>query len=145
MAEPSEIQSRKPSPVRKGDRLTAATVNTIIDAVRRTQGGVKSPEQVKPLRPAGTGSGILNAKTATTENITLAGLQTIDGVVMAAGDKVLVKDQTDTEENGLYKVSASTWSRSGTLESGSAVVVRMGQYQAGTLWILTNDEGFTVS
>ena len=145
MSEPAEIQSVKPQPVRKCDRLTAATVNTIIDAVRRTQGGVKGPVQVKPLRPAGTGSGILNAKTATTANITLSGLQTIDGVVMAAGEKVLVKDQTTATENGVYKVSAAAWSRNGTLESGTAVVVRQGQYQAGTLWILTNDEGFSLT
>jgi hypothetical protein len=36
------------------------------------------------------------ARVATTgSNITLSGLQTIDGIALAAGDRVLVKDQTD--------------------------------------------------
>ena len=48
MGEPAEIQSVKPRPVSKGDKLTAATVNEIIGAVRRVQGGVKPPQQVKP-------------------------------------------------------------------------------------------------
>ena len=145
MAEPAEIQSVKPQPVSKGDRLTAATVNTIVDAVRRTQGGVKPPQQVKPLKAAGAGTGVLSAKYATTTNITRAGLQTIDGTTVAAGDLVLVKDQTTTTENGLFKASAGDWSRSGTIEEGTAVVIRQGRYQAGTLWILTNDEGFTLT
>ena len=38
----------------------------------------------------------------TTANITLSGTQTIDGVVLIAGDRVLVKNQTTTANNGLY-------------------------------------------
>ena len=36
-------------------------------------------------------------RVATTANITLNGLQTIDGVTVAAGDRVLVKDQSSSE------------------------------------------------
>jgi len=50
-------------------------------------------------------------RVATTANITLSGLQTIDGVSLVAGDRVLVKDQTNAAENGIYVVSAGTWSR----------------------------------
>lgn len=48
---------------------------------------------------------------ATTANVTLSGLQTIDGVAGAANDRVLVKDQTDATENGIYLMSSTAWSR----------------------------------
>lgn len=38
---------------------------------------------------------------ATTENITLSGFQSIDGVSVSSGFNVLVKDQTTTSENGV--------------------------------------------
>lgn len=53
----------------------------------------------------------LLAEVATTEPITLEGLQTIDGVNLAAGDPVLVKDQADGAENGLYVVATEDWTR----------------------------------
>lgn len=48
----------------------------------------------------------------TTANITLSGTQTIDGVAVTAGQRVLVKDQTDQKQNGIYIVAAGAWSRS---------------------------------
>lgn len=51
-------------------------------------------------------------KVATTANITLSGLQTVDGVVLAVGDRVLVKDQTDPYQNGIYNVANGLWTRS---------------------------------
>lgn len=49
---------------------------------------------------------------ATTANVTLSGLQTIDGIAAGDGDRVLVKDQIDKTQNGIYTVSSSTWVRS---------------------------------
>lgn len=51
-------------------------------------------------------------RAATTTAITLSGLQTIDGIALASGDRVLVKDQADSIDNGWYDVSTSAWSRS---------------------------------
>jgi hypothetical protein len=48
---------------------------------------------------------------ATTGNISLSGEQTIDGVAVTAGKLVLVKDQTDKKENGIYQVSSGAWGR----------------------------------
>ena len=48
---------------------------------------------------------------ATTANITLSGLQTIDGVTTAAGDRVLVKNQTNNPDNGIYNASSGVWTR----------------------------------
>lgn len=50
-------------------------------------------------------------KAATTANITLYGEQTIDGVAVVDGDRVLVKDQTAGYENGIYVVDTGQWRR----------------------------------
>ena len=49
---------------------------------------------------------------ATTANITLSGVQTIDTVSVVAGDRVLVKDQTAQADNGIYVAAVGAWSRS---------------------------------
>jgi len=51
------------------------------------------------------------ARAATTANITLSGEQTIDGIAIVSGDRVLVKNQTDTTQNGVYTVSTAAWIR----------------------------------
>lgn len=49
---------------------------------------------------------------ATTENIVLSGLQTIDNVMVKVDDRVLVKDQDNPAENGVYIVKETDWVRS---------------------------------
>lgn len=49
---------------------------------------------------------------ATTGNITLTAPQTIDGVSVVAGDRVLVWKQTTQSQNGIYIVAAGAWTRS---------------------------------
>ena len=49
------------------------------------------------------------AKAATTVNITLSGPQTIDTVSVVAGDTVLVKNQTNPAQNGIYTVQTGAW------------------------------------
>jgi hypothetical protein len=84
-----------------------------------------------------------DVRAATTANITLTGLPTIDSVVLAAGDRVLVKNQTAGAENGIYLAASGAWARSPDADSGAellgaAVLVRAGG-QALTLWAVTND------
>ncbi|SCD22801.1 hypothetical protein [Brucella inopinata] len=50
-------------------------------------------------------------RAATTANIQLTDLQTIDGVVLSDGDRVLVKDQTDARYNGIYVAQTGIWRR----------------------------------
>lgn len=77
---------------------------------------------------------------ATTANITLSGLQTIDGYTTLAGDRVLVKNQSTASQNGVYDASAGAWSRSadwdttGEVKQGSYVFVNNGTTQAKTGW-----------
>jgi hypothetical protein len=85
----------------------------------------------------------------TTANITLSGAQTIDGISIVAGDRVLVKNQTAAAENGIYVASASAWARSSDMNTWAEVVsaytfVETGTTQADTGWVVTSDAGGTI-
>ena len=60
-------------------------------------------------------------KCATTANITLSGIQTIDNVVLLANDRILVKDQTTPSQNGIYVVASGTWTRATDANSSSKI------------------------
>jgi len=53
----------------------------------------------------------VRATTRSSGNITLSGTQTVDGVALAVGDRVLVTAQTDQKTNGVYVVAAGAWTR----------------------------------
>jgi len=61
-------------------------------------------------------------RVATTANITLSGTQTIDGVALSVGDRVLVKNQTTASQNGVYDVASGAWSRSSDSDAGTELV-----------------------
>jgi hypothetical protein len=69
---------------------------------------------------------------ATTANIALYGTQTIDGVAVSAGNRVLVKDQTLANQNGLYVVSATAWARSADADVIGDIASAMVAVDAGT-------------
>ncbi|MFQ2188681.1 hypothetical protein [Aeromonas jandaei] len=83
-----------------------------------------------------------SVRVATTENIILSGIQTIDGVVLTIGDRVLVKDQAAAAQNGIYLAAVQGWTRAtdadnGTkLSSGSRIAVEEGVINAGKVWYL---------
>ena len=84
----------------------------------------------------------------TLANITLSGLQTIDGYTTLAGDRVLVKNQTTQANNGIYIASAGAWSRSADMDvwsevSGAYTVVLNGS-QAETGWVCTSPTTGTI-
>ena len=89
------------------------------------------------------------AECATTANVNLTnGLEagdTIDGVTLVAGDRVLVKDQSDATENGLYlAVSSGSASRDPEHDtiaelSGGMVVVNQGTANDNKIFLCTTD------
>ncbi len=91
---------------------------------------------------------------ATTANITLSSdLQngdTIDGVTLATGDEVLVKNQSTDSQNGIYTVvSSGTASRSTEYDaiaeiSGQIVVVNQGSTNDNTMWMCTTNTSATL-
>ena len=88
-------------------------------------------------------------KVATTANITLSGTQTIDGVALSAGDRILVKNQTTGSENGIYVVAASAWVRAtdavnGVMSANDFCFVSQGATLHDTGWVLTTDNPIVV-
>jgi hypothetical protein len=73
-------------------------------------------------------------KAVTTANITLAGLQTVGGVALAENDRVLVKDQTTTTQNGIYSASTGSWRRTKDFDGNRDV-------RQGTVIIANIDNG----
>lgn len=72
---------------------------------------------------------------------------TVDGIVLATNDRLLVKDQTTTTENGIYVVAASgaparasdMAAGAGNAEGGDFVFVREGSTNADTGWVISSD------
>lgn len=83
------------------------------------------------------------ARAATTANIVLSGLLTIDGVTLVGGDRVLVKDQTLPKDNGIYVAAAGAWSRSADANTSASLeaatlAIEEGTLNADTRWTQTN-------
>ncbi len=74
-----------------------------------------------------------NCLVATTEDITLSGEQTIDGV-LTAESRVLVWKQTDATENGIYVSSAGAWARSNDANTGQEILGSLVMGLQGTLY-----------
>jgi hypothetical protein len=91
-----------------------------------------------------------SVRVATTANITLSGLQTIDGVSVVAGDRVLVKNQTTASANGIYVVASGAWTRSTDADAsaevtgGMFVFVTEGSTYADTGWVLATNDTITL-
>ncbi len=90
-----------------------------------------------------------SVRVSTTANITLSGEQTIDGV-STSSDRILVKNQTSAEENGIYVSAAGAWSRSvdadtdADVTSGLTVAVEEGSTQADFTYQLTTNNPITL-
>ena len=91
-----------------------------------------------------------SVRVATTANITLSGLQTIDGVTLVAGDRVLVKDQTTGSQNGIYVAASGSWSRSTDADTSAKVTagmftfVEMGTINDNNGFVLTTNNPITL-
>jgi hypothetical protein len=92
-------------------------------------------------------------RVATTANITIStalnNADTLDGVTLATGDLVLVKNQSAPETNGIYVVGASParFSEFDTYDEhpGSLIAVEEGTAGADTLWLCTSNGGGTLN
>ncbi len=88
---------------------------------------------------------------ATTANIALSGLQSIDGVALTAGVRVLVKNQNAGKDNGIYAVVAGgAWKRSADADlsaevtPGLMVAVEKGTANGDSIWQLVTDAPITL-
>ncbi|MEM2159358.1 MAG: hypothetical protein QXN55_00175 [Candidatus Nitrosotenuis sp.] len=101
-----------------------------------------------------------SCRVATTANVTLAGgaPNTLDGVTLVAGDRILVKNQTTASQNGIYTVTTlgtganGTWSRAGDFDgtpsnevtAGAFTFIEEGTTYADTGWVLSTNNPITL-
>ena len=88
-------------------------------------------------------------RAATTGNITLSGAQTIDGVSVIAGDRVLVKAQSTGSANGIYLAASGSWTRATDFDAASELVgascfVSEGTTLGNSVWVMTTDAPITL-
>ncbi|PSR54127.1 head decoration protein [Adhaeribacter arboris] len=88
-------------------------------------------------------------KAASTGNLTLSGAQTVDGVSLVAGDRVLVKNQSTGSANGIYIVATGAWTRATDYDAtaeleGASVFVSQGTTLGNSNWQMTTDAPITL-
>lgn len=85
---------------------------------------------------------------ATTDNIPLFGVQTIDDVTVIPDDRVLVKNQNNGSENGIYLAAAGAWSRAADFNTSEAAVtgslVQVDEGNQAGAWVLVNKGPITM-
>lgn len=120
-------------------------------------------DYLQEIRDTGLGSANdwkQNVRLASTANVAdlvgtandLEAGDAIDGGTLAAGDRVLLKDQSAPAENGIWIVTGESLAPTRATDAdawdeitGSAVVVNAGTVNAGHLWINTNVAGGTLN
>lgn len=117
--------------------LNLSRYHTLLD-----QGTFDSLDQKQSVRASTTGPGTLASGFEAGD--------TIDGIVLAAGNRILIKDQTNGIENGIYTVNASgAPTRTSDFDTGSTVAgaftfVEEGTTNSNTGWIVTSNQGSDV-
>ncbi len=90
---------------------------------------------------------------STTNNITLSGLAVQAGgdwvATLTVGDRILVKNQTLSQFNGIYVAAAGTWARSADMNTWAEVpsaftFIESGTTLADTGWVCTANQGGTI-
>lgn len=128
----------KASPTFTGTVTVPSTVNAT-DAAQKAY--VDSVAQGLDNKPSVTA--------LASSNITLSGTQTIDGVAVVAGNRVLATGQSTASQNGLWTVAAGAWTRpadfaSGSTQLGASVFVEGGTSYGSSGWVLTGTAAVTV-
>jgi hypothetical protein len=123
-----------------GDYNTTFTANSLVD--KRYVDSIASGLVPKA-----------SVKVATTTSIALSGLILVDGITVANGDRVLVKNQGTASQNGIYVAAAGAWARAtdfdglpvfGEVTNGNLIPVETGSTLHNTIWVLTTLNPITV-
>lgn len=110
--------------------------STIIDRIDNV---VTSVAVKAPVRLASTGG-----------NLPLSGLPVVDGVQSAIGDRILVKNNTNAIENGIYVAQATAWFRDYDFDGardavqGTTVQVLAGATLTATWWNVTTPDPISI-
>jgi len=91
-----------------------------------------------------------SARLISVSHITLSGVgQFIDGYAVAAGDRILAKQQSTSQANGVYVAAAGAWTRALDFDAWSEFVsayiwIEQGDVYGDTGWVCTSDAGGTL-
>ncbi len=113
----------------------AATRAWVITQVEQSAAGISSKP---PVRAVATGN-----------VASLSGAQTVDGVALVAGDRVLLTGQTTAAQNGPWVVASGAWTRppagadNDELTPGALWLVLAGTANTGTQWRLATTGAIT--
>src|SRR3990167_7577423 len=85
-------------------------------------------------------------RVASTANLTLSSSQVIDGITLASSDRerVLVWQQTNSTENGIYEVRSAAWQRASDFDGerdatrGTLIYVSTGVFYGGRFFAVTS-------
>lgn len=138
--------------------ITANTItgNTITDGTASMSGGTLSGLNTPVAATDATNKAYVDSLlggtwlgpviVASTGNLTLSGLQIVDGVSLVAGDRILVKDQAIPADNGVYDVDVGAWTRSSDLNTGASagsviLAVNQGTTNQSRIYQCTNFTG----
>lgn len=139
--------------------LGGQKITGLADGTANTDAATKQQVDAVQVIAAAAASGVAYksaVRAVATTNITLSGTQTIDGVSLVAGDRVLLTAQSTPATNGIYVVAAGAWSRAadadtnGELAPGTQVAVVEGAAgassggNADSIWRLVSDAAITI-
>jgi len=131
----------------------------IVDVGGKRVGNAATPTQASDLTTKAYVDSLSNGldvkasvRAATTGNITLSNTQTIDGIALSVGDRVLVKNQTTGSQNGIYVVASGAWTRASDFDNtpdievspGTFFFVEEGTTQADNGYVVSNDGAITI-
>jgi hypothetical protein len=131
----------------------------IVDVGGKRVGNAANPTQSSDLATKAYVDSLSNGldvkasvRAATTANITLSNTQTVDGVALSAGDRVLVKNQSTGSQNGIYVVASGAWTRATDFDNvpdievspGTFFFVEEGTTQADNGYVVSNDGAITI-
>jgi hypothetical protein len=137
----------------------APTGTGIVDVGGKRVGNAATPTQASDLTTKAYVDSLSNGldvkqsvRAATTANITLSNTQTIDGVALSVGDRVLVKDQSTGSQNGIYVVASGSWTRASDFDNspdlevspGTFFFVEEGTTQADNGYVVSNNGTVTI-
>jgi hypothetical protein len=124
----------------------------IVDVGGKRVGNAATPTQASDLTTKAYVDSLSNGldvkasvRAATTGNITLSNTQTIDGIALSVGDRVLVKNQTTGSQNGIYVVASGAWTRATDFDNTPDIEVSPGTFFFVEEGTTQADNGYVVS